>query len=191
MTTTYHIQPVPDSLARSPLFTTETIRTDQYGDTHSDKSNPYMPYKSREEAEESLFRPYAWPGGHDVVWVGDGFLLCAVCALKAYREPDEADHEAIHNGELTASVYYIDAEDSAGVICDGCQEYIIQPHCAECGTDTDDDHFIEPLFTHTQYGIVLCAHCLAGMVVRGEAYKTGKREYEVNYQRSTGGTYRS
>ncbi|MDQ3540313.1 MAG: hypothetical protein M3440_06455 [Chloroflexota bacterium] len=173
--TAYHVIALPTSSARAPMFITEIHRTDyRSGHVDIEQSNPYMPFDTREAAEASMFPARAWPGGYDIAYVGDGFVICSECALKAYRDDGEPDHEGLHNGEIIASVWHADTEDSGGVTCDHCNEYIVEPFCVECGDEEGDDL----MFRHDNYNMFIHPKCLAERVIRGDVVKTSKRTYE-------------
>jgi hypothetical protein len=88
-----------------------------------------------ENAVNTAFPFYAWPGGYPIVYVGDGYMLCAKCMRSAWTDETDADYENAHNGEISGSV--LESPRSQGEMCDGCNEYIpgCEPHCADCGKE--------------------------------------------------------
>jgi hypothetical protein len=196
--THYEVIPVPDSPARSPLFTTKTTTQDwtRSGTTyeqeqHTHRSNPYMPYEDRETAIADLFPSHTSMGGYELAYVGDGYILCADCVRKAFDDPTEPDHEALHNGEITAS--QLGDDYGTGDYCDHCNAAIREPGCADCGTEEGDDKFHAPVFVKESGDAQICATCMARHVVEETATKTGKGIYEVelNTPWYGGGTYRA
>lgn len=194
--THYEVIPVPDSPARAPLFTTKQTDTSYhpgqtpYEQEHVYRSNQYMPCEDRETAINELFPAYAWPGGYPLAYVGDGYLLCADCVRKAFDDPTEPDHDALHNGEIQAS--QLGDNRGTGTYCEHCDAAIIEPACADCGTE-EGDGFHYPAFVKESGDAQICASCMSRHVVEETATKTGKGIYEVelNTPWYGGGTYRA
>lgn len=128
-----------------------------------------------EVIDKDLFPPYAWPGGYVIAYYPPdaGIVLCAACAAAEYREDPEEG--SMIQGEIAE-----ESQHSTGLMCDGCNEWIIAPHCVDCGDDLDEIAAkTRTIFQDDTGEFFLCSHCLAEAVTRKRAHKTGKRQYRV------------
>jgi hypothetical protein len=148
-----------------------------YQDGWSQSSKTYRTYSA---AAERLF-PERGAGGYSLSYypMEDGYHfghieLCGACALDEWLANPKQKFWVEH-GDNDRRYY-------GAVTCDGCNK-VIDPHlCAECGdeinegnTGTFNDARLEPF--HESGGVMLHAKCLAGLVVKGEAKKTGFQSY--------------
>ncbi len=176
----FFVEVVGSSSVFAPLFTNKIVDNDGY----VYESNPYMPFEDYESAARDMFPSHGY-GQVDILYLGDGYYICAECAFKAFMGADEPDSEAIANGDLSGAAYNVDTEDSRGVSCQSCDEYIIEPFCAGCWNDLSHDMVREPIFSEDSCGVNMCAGCMAEAVT-----KTGKLRYEVHTDRmSLSGTF--
>jgi hypothetical protein len=114
---------------------------------------------------------YLWPGGYAAEYVtSDGDILCGTCVRKSFTDDSLSDHDMAINGEIAGPCEAHDSEHSTGLMCDGCNEWIIEPHCVECG-----DTFTNGVFGDDSGLVLICPTCLAKEVVAHSAVKTGKR----------------
>lgn len=133
-----------------------------------------------EDAAALLF-PHYGAGGYTLSYYptdGDeqypqiiGIELCAKCALDQWLD----DPTTTYQVELNDS----DRRYELGIYCDGgC---LIDPQlCPECGDELDSDRHHLPLFQRGDETYVIHADCLAELVTKGEATKTGKLTYQVD-----------
>lgn len=131
-------------------------------------------YDSRDAAIDAYFSPYAWPGGYPVEYYypGAGAVICAACAKQEWL--DSEDGEA-------ADGYVADGDPSStGVMCDGCNEWIVEPVCVQC--DRPLTEVRRPLFVDAAQDMIVCTACMAQLVCKGEASKVGKQTYAIDRQ---------
>jgi hypothetical protein len=81
---------------------------------------------------------YAWPGGYPVAFYDhSGGILCYDCVEAELFAEVDADYD----GTITtfeSSVEDGDQQYYGGVMCDGCNEYIVPPCCPDCGDELYD-----------------------------------------------------
>lgn len=140
------------------------------------KEAPNAPYRDTEQEviEQDLFPYYAFPGGYTIEYVTPGGdVLCAGCARKDYADdPESASY-------ITGGIAE-ESQHSTGLMCDGCNEWIVAPHCVDCGDEMEEIKEKARTIFHDETGsYLLCSHCLAQAVTRKRAHKTGKRQYRV------------
>jgi hypothetical protein len=129
---------------------------------------------------------YLWPGGYAVEYVTpDGDILCGACVRNAFLDDHLSDHDMAINGEIAGPCEAHESEHSTGLMCDGCNEWIIEPHCVECtnaftrSDQTSPYPWFDAAFGDDSGSILICATCLAKQVIDDQAVKTGKRTYQL------------
>lgn len=124
---------------------------------------------SREDLDEhlrnwnyALVKPTAYPWGW---FIEEGDIACETCAFKALEE-----------GQVESIDYFsFDQPQSSGESCGYCHEYIVEPWCANCGTEGDKHN---RLMSRPSGEICLCRECyLTGLLTSKEVYMW-ERGYE-------------
>jgi hypothetical protein len=129
---------------------------------------------------------YFWPGGYAAEYVtSDGDILCGACVRNAFTDDSLSDHDMAIAGEIAGPCEAHESEHSTGLMCDGCIEWIIAPHCVECSdpftrsNPTSPYPWFDTAFRDDSGSVLMCATCLAKEVVARSAVKTGKRAYQL------------
>jgi hypothetical protein len=132
------------------------------------------------EVNDDTIPDYFWPGGYAAEYVTpDGDVLCGACVRKAFTDEHDADHDNAIAGQLPGPCEAHNSERSTGLMCDGCNEWIVEPHCVECSTEFTPPGVTCGIFVDDSGSVLLCGHCLAQEVVSGGAVKVGKRAYQL------------
>jgi hypothetical protein len=129
-------------------------------------------YDSREQAIDAYFSPYAWPGGAAIAYFAEGgaCVLCAKCAKQDFLDSE--------TGEAWDGYPEDGDPSSTGVMCDGCNEWIVEPVCRECYDELETVK--SPVFWSESGESAVCAHCMAQLCGKGEASKIGKLTFNVS-----------
>jgi hypothetical protein len=82
--------------------------------------------------------PYAWPGGCPVAFYDhSGVVLCYDCLeTELFAEVDEE-----YDGTMTTFESNVEDGDQqyyGGIMCDSCNQFIVEPVCPECGDELYD-----------------------------------------------------
>lgn len=142
-----------------------------------------------EDAIAALFP--ARSHGYEIGWYatsqnGDVFEgpICADCVRKEAQD-QIANNEPDDEFEVIAEVIDGDQMYERDITCEWCCTLMQPQICVECG-DADN---LDDGFEH-EYGYRMHPHCLARLVVKGDAHKTGLGRYEVDrHEHWCGGTY--
>lgn len=143
-------------------------------------------HKTYRDAARQLF-PAVGHGGYDLayrVFERDSHIvtLCADCAcLEWCANPDTEFVVESNDG---------DSKFEQSTDCDGCSREIWPQCCPECGNAIEDDpcpvfyrdgqDWRPPRLPNFQHAYrIMHARCLAQLVTRGDAIKTGFQEYRV------------
>jgi hypothetical protein len=117
--------------------------------------------------------PYAWPGGYPVAFYDrSGGILCYDCAESELFSAEEmSDDDFTYDDGLTfhAEVENGDQQFYGGVMCDGCNEYIVEAQCPECSDPLFDGTAI--LHADNVDASMIHRRCAAKMVCDGAAQR--------------------
>lgn len=133
---------------------------------------------SREQWDDLLTN---WPFGWLVkpqhltfaAFINECEFACMECALNVLERGEAED------GKI--EVFSFDSPLSRGEPCCECDEYIVEPHCDECGMSEDEMERYDPTNTlryHASGETALCRRCYLTHWVRGtlDAYDRGAYE---------------
>jgi len=96
--------------------------------------------------------------GYPGLFVGDGYALCPDCGRAALSDRhSDAD-------DLTFAIDWSVSDQLSGMTCDGCDQWIYEPSCGECGRDESD--LPTELVYNDSGDRCICRDCLAEALTR-------------------------
>lgn len=161
----------------APKPATYTLQSPHYGGT---------PHTFTADQLAAAVPSYIWPGGYAAEYTTpDGSALCGECVRKAFTDPADADHDNAAAGSIAGPHEAHPSQHTTGLQCEGCNEWIVTPNCAECAkelTRTDPTTpypWFDEAYGDETRSLLICARCLAQLVTKGDAAKAGKRTYSA------------
>ena len=108
--------------------------------------------------------------GYPSYFIGDGYVVCVACGIKSLLDEPDGD-------EIDYIVDYDSAYQYAGLTCDVCQRYIIEPHCRECGRD--ESELDRPLYSDLSGELRICRDCILAGWERANMIADRKAAYNM------------